>query len=47
MHGMTCVVSVVDRVSVFMCSLSLGGLESHRLISPEERRIVAFHEAGK
>ena len=23
-----------------------GGLESHRIISPEERRIVAYHEAG-
>ncbi|CAE7492363.1 FTSH10 [Symbiodinium microadriaticum] len=24
----------------------IGGLESNRIISPEERRIVAFHEAG-
>lgn len=24
----------------------IAGLESHKLISPEEKRIVAYHEAG-
>lgn len=30
--------SATDRV--------IGGLETHKLISPEEKRIVAYHEAG-
>lgn len=30
--------SATDRI--------IAGLESHKLISPEEKRIVAYHEAG-
>jgi len=30
--------SATDRV--------IAGLESHKLISPEEKRVVAYHEAG-
>jgi AFG3 family protein len=25
----------------------IGGLESKKLMSPEERKVVAYHEAGK
>ena len=30
--------SATDRV--------IAGLESHKLISPEEKKVVAYHEAG-